>query len=46
VKTIKYECLNQFVIFGERHLSHLIKEIQASGHALTEPADSPAMVTL
>ena len=26
VKTIKYECLNQFVIFGERHLRYLIKE--------------------
>ena len=25
-KTIKYECLNHFVIFGERHLHHLIKE--------------------
>ena len=24
VKTIKYECLNHFVIFGERHLRHLI----------------------
>jgi putative transposase len=26
VKTIKYECLNHFIIFGERHLRHLIKE--------------------
>ena len=26
VKTIKYECRKQFVIFGERHLQHLIKE--------------------
>jgi len=26
VKTIKYECLNNFVIFGERHLRYLIKE--------------------
>jgi putative transposase len=26
VKTIKYGCLNHFVIFGERHLRHLIKE--------------------
>jgi putative transposase len=26
VKTIKYECLNKFVIFGERHLRYLIKE--------------------
>jgi hypothetical protein len=27
VKNIKYKCLNQFVVFGERHLRHLIKEI-------------------
>ena len=26
VKTIRYECLNQFIIFGERHLRYLIKE--------------------
>jgi len=26
VKTIKYECLNNFAIFGERHLRYLIKE--------------------
>jgi hypothetical protein len=26
VRTIKYECLNQFIIFGERHLRRLIKE--------------------
>jgi putative transposase len=26
VKTIKYECLNHFIIFGERYLRHLIKE--------------------
>jgi putative transposase len=26
VKTIKYECLNHFIIFGERHLRRLIKE--------------------
>ena len=26
VKTIKYECLNNFVILGERHLRFLIKE--------------------
>jgi hypothetical protein len=34
VKTIKYECLNQFVIFGERHLRHLIKEFVE--HYMTE----------
>jgi transposase InsO family protein len=26
VKSIKYECLNNFVFFGERHLRHVIKE--------------------
>jgi putative transposase len=34
VKTIKYECLNHFVIFGERHLRHLIKEFIE--HDMTE----------
>ncbi len=34
VKTIRAECLDQFVIFGERHLRHLIREFQA--HYLTE----------
>ena len=34
VKTIKYECLNSFVIFGERHLRHLIKEFVE--HYMTE----------
>ena len=34
VKTIKYECLNQFVIFGERHLRHLVKEFVE--HYMTE----------
>ena len=34
VKTIKYECLNQFVIFGERHIRYLIKEFVE--HYLTE----------
>ena len=34
VKTIKFECLNQFVIFGERHLRYLIKEFVE--HYLTE----------
>jgi hypothetical protein len=33
-KTIKYECLNHFVIFGERHLHHLIKEFVE--HYMTE----------
>ena len=34
VKTIKCEGLNQFVIFGERHLRHLIKEFVE--HYMTE----------
>ena len=34
MKTIKYECLNQFVIFGERYLRHLIKEFVE--HYMTE----------
>jgi hypothetical protein len=34
VKTIKYECLNQFIIFGEHHLRYLIKEFVE--HYLTE----------
>jgi putative transposase len=34
VRTIKYECLNQFVLFGERHLRHLIKEFVE--HYMTE----------
>jgi len=34
VRTIKYECLNQFIIFGERHLRHLIKEFVE--HYMTE----------
>ena len=32
VKTIKYECLNQFVIFGERHLRYLIREFVEHYH--------------
>jgi hypothetical protein len=34
VKTVRTECLNHFVIFGERHLRHLVKEFM--GHYLTE----------
>ena len=26
MKSIKYECLNYFVFFGERHLRYVIKE--------------------
>jgi putative transposase len=34
VKTVRTECLDHFVIFGERHLRHLVKEF--TGHYLTE----------
>jgi putative transposase len=34
VKTIKYESVNPFVIFGERHLRHLIEEFVE--HDMTE----------
>src|ERR1035437_2342813 len=34
VKTIKYECLNHFVIFGERHVRRLINEFVQ--HYMTE----------
>jgi hypothetical protein len=34
VKTVRTECLDHFVIFGERHLRHLITEF--AGHYLTE----------
>ena len=34
VKTIRTECLDHFVIFGERHLRHRIKEF--GEHYLTE----------
>jgi hypothetical protein len=32
VKTIKYECLNRFVLFGERHVRYVIKEFMAHYH--------------
>ena len=34
VKTIRTECLDHFVIFGERHLRHLVR--QFTDHYLTE----------
>jgi len=34
VKTIKYECLNHFIFFSERHLRYVVKEFVA--HYLTE----------
>jgi hypothetical protein len=33
VKTVRTECLEHFVIFGERHLRHLIKEFVAHYNA-------------
>jgi putative transposase len=32
VKTIKYECLNHLVFFGERHLRYVVKEFMAHYH--------------
>lgn len=26
IRTVRQECLNKFVIFGERHLRHLVQE--------------------
>jgi len=34
VKTVRTECLDHFVIFGERHLRHLLKDFV--GHHVTE----------
>ena len=34
VKTIKHECLNEFIFFGERHLRYVVKEFMA--HYLAE----------
>ena len=33
VRTVRSECLDQFVIFGERHLRHLLHEFCAHYHA-------------
>jgi hypothetical protein len=32
VKTVRSECLDHFVIFGERHLRHLLREFVAHYH--------------
>jgi putative transposase len=32
VKTIRYECLNHLVFFGERHLRYVVKEFVAHYH--------------
>jgi len=52
VKTIRTECLDQFVIFGERHLRHLLGEFcahyhgerfhQGLGGRLIKPSVSPS----
>jgi len=52
VKTIRNECLHQFVIFGERHLRHLAHEFcahyhgerfhQGLGGRLIKPRTSPS----
>jgi putative transposase len=34
VKTIQYECLNQFIFFGERHPRHVVKDFM--GHYSAE----------
>jgi transposase len=51
VRTIRQECLEQFVIFGERHLRHLVREFvahyqrerfhQGLGGQLVTPAEEP-----
>jgi putative transposase len=28
IQSIKHECLDQFVVFGERHLEHLVREYE------------------
>jgi hypothetical protein len=33
VKTIRHECLNHLVFFGERHLRYVVKEFMAHYHA-------------
>ena len=33
VKTIRYECLNHLVFFGERHLRYVVREFMAHYHA-------------
>jgi len=33
VETIRYECLDQLVLFGERHLRYVVKEFMAHYHA-------------
>jgi len=52
VRTIREECLEHFVIFGERHLRHLVREFvahyqgerfhQGLGGQLIKPAEDPS----
>jgi putative transposase len=52
VKTIRTECLNQFVIFGERHLRYLVNQFvdhylieryyQGIGSRIIQPKTSPS----
>jgi putative transposase len=51
VRTVRSECLNHFVIFGERHLRHLLREFtehyrteryhQGIGRRIIEPSARP-----
>jgi putative transposase len=34
VQTVKHECLNHFIVFGERHLRYLVQEFVAYYHRL------------
>jgi len=33
IQTLKQECLNYFVVVGERHMNYLVKEMLAHNHA-------------
>ena len=33
MKTIRYECLNHLVLFGERHLRYVVNEFMTHYHA-------------
>jgi transposase InsO family protein len=56
VKTVRTECLDDFVIFGERHLRHLLQEFlvhyhteryhQSLGGRLIQPRPSPSNDTV
>jgi putative transposase len=52
IQSIKHECLDRFIVFGQRHLAHLVREYvryyhehrphQALGNEPLTPTDSPA----